>query len=139
MSGFRGFCGCRLLGRPRAGGGHGFGGGDLKYFEVFKQDFQTFFIMNDYINGGNRPQVKRSSKLPVHIRKTGGIRQPPKTSLKLSSHDGDSSRDPQSANQDLSKYQIPENCVLLKRSEDKENNEHTTLVESGNTQHGYMD
>jgi len=77
----------------------------------------------------NKPQVKRSSKLPVNvILHRARIQQPP------SNGGGECIRDQQSATQGLSK-----NCVQLEKSEDKENNEHSTTVESENIglQHRY--
>jgi len=86
------------------------------------------------LNGGNKPQVKRSSKLPVQISKAGagGVRQPAKTS-----HGGECIRNQQSANHGLSKNQIPGNCVHLERSKDKENSELPVMLKSENVQHRY--
>jgi len=86
------------------------------------------------LNGGNKPQVKRSSKLPVQISKAGagGVRQSAKTS-----HGGECIRNQQSANHGLSKNQIPENCVHLERSKDKENSELPVMLKSENVQHRY--
>jgi len=82
------------------------------------------------LNGGNKPQVKRSSMLPVLISKTGGIRQHLKPR-------GECSHDQQSANEGHSNNHIPENCAHLERSDDKENSEHTTVVIPQNSQHRY--
>ena len=92
------------------------------------------------VNGGNKPQVKRSSKLPVHISKAGGIRQPSKTSLKLPNHVGGCIRDQQSAsaNPGPSKSQISESSVPLARSRDKENSERPTMVIAENLQQRYI-
>jgi len=76
------------------------------------------------LDGGNKLQVKRQSKLPVHISKTSGIRQ-----LARSRH--------AAADQSL-KNQVPvpaENGVHSERSRDKENKKHTTMVKSQDVQH----
>ena len=77
------------------------------------------------LDGGNKLQVKRRSKLPVQISKTSGIRQPPRSHYAA-------------ADQNL-KNQVPvpaENGVHSERSRDKESNKHTTMACSQDTQCG---